>query len=1367
MAAMAARCALGSSLLRPRTAMVDSSSSSSSSSSDGGCAPSLGVRKVTLAVSDHDRIRHGDYCLPPSASSSSSSPVATRSSSSPSASSSSSSFPSFSSSSSSSSSLLHQRARNGGWLRQFRCCSTFWREVGAKRLMMGMNRGRRCGYGGWATKGGAKEEGNNAEQGEDDASISWVGREKGRRGKAERISGRDLVGGGRRRWKSTFPPGSAVSITAKKLESDPQEGGKCPSLKRDGGKCPSFKRDGGKCPSFKRNGGLRSFFSKCAAFGGGKDTNAFGGGKGNNAFGGGKDNNALKLLFTNSFPQRDRKISKVMEGVALDGRGGGEQPCGQVLSWGVSEKDVPRLAFMQMAFVDFSLLVNGLMLVIKSVQLPAVPVWASVWASVRRCSTQQGDEDGVHHSQGDDRWDESKTKRVTMNYVRPVLLWINVIIICRGLDSVSLSSVNAQAVKQRFVDFLRALTTVLAFASVTGSLTQQLHRAWAEGAGEEATKNIGFQFIGNSVSTLVWVAAVFLFMELMGFSTQKWITAGGFGTVVLTLAAREIVTNFLSAIMLHTTRPFKINDWIKTKIDSQEISGVIEHVGWWAPTVVRGDDREAVHIPNHKFSVSVLRNLSQKTHWRVKTKFGISHLDVGKIADIVADMRKIIAKDPQVEQQRLHRRVFFDDVSFENQALMIMVSCFVKTPHYEEFLRVKERLMLDLLRVIKHHNARLATPVRSIQRSFDDVERQPAYRSGPMREEVVRRPILLLDGSIPESESDDDDSRVDGAAEAAAVSVAAVVAEAEDDSSGTAESSPSKESFLEEVSKSDVSPKQPADTTVPSTMKASSKGTEARPKAENGAARSPAMSAEANAKASKPDTGVKPKSSESTKQAVESTGKASKDLGSAEPDELDKKSGTRPEMTEAVGPGAIVSNSLDATMTSQSMTSSETADAVGPGTRNSKSLDARTPPAPSTKPPETATAVGPGARGSKSLDATKPTQGSKSTNPTGSASLDASEQKHPKARPAGNASSDPWADDDGSLMSDSLSDPWASNHENDREVDPWAVDIAGSAAATAAATESQLSPHGSLKHRPDGFSADSTLKHQPDDISAHGNSAARHSNTTSREDKVAAHGDRGQQQGTMPHVTSQKKAEPRAAPAEANPDPLPSFARTDNLKAESPADDDTAYSEGTSAKGGKQGSEKGVREPGSRKDGGPSAKGKSGGEHGSIRKDVGASEKGKTDPAPQGRGSWSPRSLSRDPSLGRVDTTKPNRDCGSDEVTKSVLTASAAAARKPASGTASTSLEPREELLVLSVDNPPFKIPLEESSSIMSSVDGPPVGGLKLDLATGAGAGEGARAAEREVDSSSRGMFIGGTDPREDDLRGMDLRNQSDNDSDR
>ncbi|XP_021828030.1 mechanosensitive ion channel protein 2, chloroplastic-like, partial [Prunus avium] len=209
-------------------------------------------------------------------------------------------------------------------------------------------------------------------------------------------------------------------------------------------------------------------------------------------------------------------------------------------------------------------------------------------------------------------------------------------------------------------------------------------------------------------------------------------------------------TNFLSSAMIHATRPFVVNEWIQTKIEGYEVSGTVEHVGWWSPTIVRGEDREAVHIPNHQFTVNVVRNLSQKTHWRIKTHLAISHLDVHKINNIVADMRKVLSKNPQVEQQRLHRRVFLDNVTPENQALLILVSCFVKTSHHEEYLCVKEAILLDLLRVISHHKARLATPIRTVQKMYSDTD----LDSVPFADSIYnhsgvtsRRPLLLIEPS--------------------------------------------------------------------------------------------------------------------------------------------------------------------------------------------------------------------------------------------------------------------------------------------------------------------------------------------------------------------------------------------------------------------------------------------------------------------------------------------------------------------------------------------------------------------------------------------------------------------------------------------
>ncbi|KAM0927730.1 hypothetical protein ACQ4PT_002682 [Festuca glaucescens] len=199
----------------------------------------------------------------------------------------------------------------------------------------------------------------------------------------------------------------------------------------------------------------------------------------------------------------------------------------------------------------------------------------------------------------------------------------------------------------------------------------------------------------KAVYTSIWIAAVSLFMELLGVNTKKWITAGGFGTVLLTLAGREILTNFISSIMINASRPFVVNEWITTKIDGVEVTGVVEI--------------------------------------------------------IIADMRKVLAKNHNIEQQKLHRRVFFEKIDEETQALMIYISCFVKTSHFEEYLNVQEDVMLDFLRIVGHHRARLATQTRTFQKSYGNADIDNIPFGEEMYNRVRGRP-LLIDTSAKVSE---------------------------------------------------------------------------------------------------------------------------------------------------------------------------------------------------------------------------------------------------------------------------------------------------------------------------------------------------------------------------------------------------------------------------------------------------------------------------------------------------------------------------------------------------------------------------------------------------------------------------------------
>ncbi|KAE9450047.1 hypothetical protein C3L33_18050, partial [Rhododendron williamsianum] len=306
---------------------------------------------------------------------------------------------------------------------------------------------------------------------------------------------------------------------------------------------------------------------------------------------------------------------------------------------------------------------------------------------------------GRHKNDCSSKKSDTGTYHVTTSYLLPLLLWTGVTLICRELDPVVLPSEGSQIVKQRILNFIRSLSTVLALAYYLLSAIQQAQKFFMGTNNSTDPRPVsstgftmGFQFISKAVYPAVLVAAVALFLELLGISTQKLLTAGGLGTVLLTFAGREIFRNFLSSAIIHATRPFAVNDWIQTKIEGYYVSG---------------------HVEN-----------------------------------IVADMRKLLAKNPNLEHKKLHRRVFLVEINPKNPGLVILVSCFVKTSHVEEYKNVREAILLELIRIINHHKARLATPIRTVQYSNSDFDEIP-FSDSPFNHVGVasNRPLLLTESS--------------------------------------------------------------------------------------------------------------------------------------------------------------------------------------------------------------------------------------------------------------------------------------------------------------------------------------------------------------------------------------------------------------------------------------------------------------------------------------------------------------------------------------------------------------------------------------------------------------------------------------------
>ena len=70
--------------------------------------------------------------------------------------------------------------------------------------------------------------------------------------------------------------------------------------------------------------------------------------------------------------------------------------------------------------------------------------------------------------------------------------------------------------------------------------------------------NVGFKI----VKVIIYVIAGFLIIADFGYDLNGIITGLGLGSVVIGLAAQELVSNLLSGMAISSEKPFKIGDWV-------------------------------------------------------------------------------------------------------------------------------------------------------------------------------------------------------------------------------------------------------------------------------------------------------------------------------------------------------------------------------------------------------------------------------------------------------------------------------------------------------------------------------------------------------------------------------------------------------------------------------------------------------------------------------------------------------------------------------------------------------------------------------------------------------------------------------------
>ena len=210
----------------------------------------------------------------------------------------------------------------------------------------------------------------------------------------------------------------------------------------------------------------------------------------------------------------------------------------------------------------------------------------------------------------------------------------------------------------------------------------------------------------TSMRLFVTAVGILFVLQNLDVDVSSLVAGLGLGGLAIALAAQDTVRNVLGGATIFADKPFEVGDWVI--VDGVE--GTVETVGFRS-TRVRTFYNSLVSVPNGNLMNAGIDNMGQRRWRRYKTTLGIGyHTTPDQMQAFVEGIRAIIRASPGMRQD--YFMVEFH--GFGATSLDVLVYCFMDAADWNEELRTRHVLNLDIMRLAESLQVDFAFPTQTV-----------------------------------------------------------------------------------------------------------------------------------------------------------------------------------------------------------------------------------------------------------------------------------------------------------------------------------------------------------------------------------------------------------------------------------------------------------------------------------------------------------------------------------------------------------------------------------------------------------------------------------------------------------------------------
>lgn len=230
---------------------------------------------------------------------------------------------------------------------------------------------------------------------------------------------------------------------------------------------------------------------------------------------------------------------------------------------------------------------------------------------------------------------------------------------------------------------------------------------------EKLGRSSVYDRLGDGV---IYFAALLVVMDIMSVETGRAMSSvfalGSVGTLVFSLASKDIAANFVSGLALSASNKFHVGEDVRI---GNEYQGVVHKMGWMH-TDIRGYDEIITRVPNSEVANLKVSNISRIGRSQVKQTLYFDYKDIDKIGDIITDIKTEISRSCPKLVTDGTRPFFCHWREFKETKLEVVVDTHFTIRHgCAEYFDTRQTMLQAISRAAKKNDVKFALPIISIR----------------------------------------------------------------------------------------------------------------------------------------------------------------------------------------------------------------------------------------------------------------------------------------------------------------------------------------------------------------------------------------------------------------------------------------------------------------------------------------------------------------------------------------------------------------------------------------------------------------------------------------------------------------------------